>query len=708
MVRISQSTVVAGALAFGLVACTHSKTVAPAGPASSEIAPGESKAASAPAEVADGFKYVTGDRFGDSAILRYQAPGFEGLSLQQKVLLFHLSEAALSGRDIIYDQKHRYNLAIRRTVEALLNHGRLAEDSTKYRQLLRYAKQVWFARGIHHDYSKDKFLPEFSQQWFTTAVNGLDDAHLPVGDGVSKKELLARIVPVMFDPAIDAKAVNKAEGADIVRDSANNFYDPGVTADEARAFYAAQSKGAGKRPVSFGLNSKLVRRDGKLEERVWKVGGMYSPAIEKIVESLEKAIPYAETPEQKTSLERLVAYYKSGALADFDAYNIAWVRDTEASVDTINGFIEVYGDTLAYKGSFEGVVSFRDPEATKRISALADQAQWFEDHTPYLPAHKKPKVKGISAKVITVVAESGDAAPTTPIGINLPNSNWIRAEHGSKSVSIGNIIHAYNAARASGGALEEFCASEEERQRAVKYGTIAQDLLVDLHEVIGHASGQLEPGVKTPKETLRSYSSTWEEARADLVALWFIADPKLRELGLSPSDEVGKAAYDRYIRNGLLNQLNRIRLGNDIEEAHMRNRQMIAAWVYDKGQPDNVIERVERDGKTFFVIRDYAKLRKLFGELLREVQRVKSQGDYRVAKGLIEKYGVEVDRATHEEVLARYAKLDLPSYYGFIQPKLTPVERDGEIVDVTISYPEDFAEQQLEYAEKYSFLPTFN
>ena len=687
-------------------ACT---SIAPATsvPPKEAVTPASAPVAPSGAGQIDGFKFATGDRFGDSAILRYRAPGFSDLTLKQKTLLFHLSEAALAGRDIAYDQKYRYNLAIRRTVEALIEHGGLDRNSEEYAQLLTYAKMVWFARGIHHDYSKDKFHPAFSKAWFTEAVGKLDATHLPLDATVTKDELLARIVPAMFGPN-DAKGVNKTPGLDLIEASANNFYGPDVTADEVRAFYATLSKAGGDRPVSYGLNSQVARRDGKLAERVWRVGGMYSAAIERIVASLEKAVPLAETDAQRTSLSRLIKYYKSGDLADFDAYSIAWVKDTEASVDTINGFIEVYGDALAYKGAWEAVVSFRDPVATKRIATLADHAQWFEDHTPYLPAHKKKQVTGISAKVITVVMESGDAAPTTPIGINLPNANWIRREYGSKSVSLGNIIHAYSEARASSGALEEFCASEAQRHRAKKYGAIAQELLVDLHEVIGHASGQLEVGVKTPKETLQSYSSTLEEARADLVALWFIADKKLQALGLAESDEVGKTAYDRYLRNGLLQQLNRIELGDNIQQAHMRNRQLVAAWVLEKGKGNGIVERVERDGRSFVVIHDYGKLRGLFGDLLREVQRIKSQGDYEAGKTLVETYGVQVDRATHEQVKARYAKLDVPSYYGFIQPKLTPVMKAGEIVDVTISYPDDFAAQQLEYAKKYSFLPTFN
>ena len=668
----------------------------------------EQSAPAARTEDDDGFAYTTGDRFGDSAVLRYRVPGFESLPLETKKLLYFLSEAALSGRDIAYDQKYRYNLAIRRTLEALIEGGRADPDTEEGRALRTYAKKVWFAGGIHHDYASDKFVPGFSAEWFAEQVKALPKESLPLADGESVDQFLAKLNGPIFDPEVDARRVEKAADKDPVADSAVNFYAPGITQAEVEAFYGKMKKKDDPTPVSYGLNSKLVKEDGELKEKVWKLGGMYGPAIEEIVGWLERAIEVAENDEQRVALQKLVAYYRSGDLADFDAYNVAWVNDTDSMVDTINGFIEVYNDAMAYKGTYEAVVSFRDPEATKRIATLADQAQWFEDNAPYLPAHKKAEVKGISAKVITVVMEAGDAAPTTPIGINLPNSNWIRARHGSKSVTIGNIIHAYNAARRSAGTTAEFSYDETVAKRLAEHGALAYDLKVDLHEVIGHASGKLEDGVGTPKETLKTYSSTLEEARADLVALYFIADPKLEELGLVPSMEVGKAGYDQYIQNGLMKQLNRIEKGKDIEEAHMRNRQMIAMWAYEKGKPDDVIEKKTKDGKTYFVINDYAKLRDLFGQLLKEVQRIKSQGDYEAGKALIETYGVKIDPELHAEVLARYAKLDLPSYYGFIQPRIVPVKEDGAIVDVRIEYPEDFTEQQLRYAREYSFLPTYN
>lgn len=656
----------------------------------------------------DGFRYAAGDRFGDSAILRYRVPGFEALDVQKKKLLYYLSQAALAGRDIAYDQKYRYNLAIRRTLEAVIQGGKTDLSSGPGQALLTYAKKVWFAGGIHHHYSSDKFEPGFEYAWFEKQVKALPKESLPLREGQSVEAFLAELKGPIFDPTVDPKRVQQDPDKDPVADSAANFYDPGITADEVAEFYGQMSKKKEPHPVSYGLNSKVVREGDALAERVWKVDGMYGPAIEKIVYWLDKAAGVAENALQKKVLEALVKYYRTGELEDFDAYNILWVQDTESLVDTINGFIEVYNDAVAYKGTYEAVVSFKDPVATERIATLAEAAQWFEDHAPYLPEHKKEEVKGISAKVITVVQEAGDAAPTTPIGINLPNSNWIRAEHGSKSVSLGNIIHAYQAARKSAGTTDEFTYDDATLARLEAHGALAYDLKVDLHEVIGHASGKLEPGVGTPKETLKTYSSTLEEARADLVALYFIMDPKLKELGLVETLDVGKAGYDQYIQNGLMKQLNRIQKGKDLEEAHMRNRQLIAKWAYEKGKTDGVIERKTKEGKTYFVINDYAKLRELFGQLLREVQRIKSQGDYEAGKTLVETYGVEVDPELHAEVLARYAELDLPSYYGFIQPELTPVKEGGAIVDVKVGYPTDFTAQQLKYAKEHSFLPTFN
>lgn len=666
------------------------------------------QAAKAEAHGAGDFEYATGDRFADYAVLRYQVPGFEELDPKKKELLYYLSQAALAGRDIAYDQKYRHNLAIRRTVEAILQGGKADLESKEGKALVEYAKRIWFAGGVHHHYSSAKFVPGFSKAWFAEQVKALPTEALPLAPKETAADLLTKLDGPIFDPSVDAKRVEQNPEKDPVAGSAANFYDPGITAKEVADFYGAMADKKSKNPISYGLNSKVVRDGKKLAEKTWKVGGMYGDAIEKIVVWLEKASKVAENEKQKKILEALVKFYRTGDLADFDSYNILWVDDTESMVDTVNGFIEVYNDAVAYKGTYEAVVSFKDPVATKRIATLANAAQWFEDNAPYLPAHKKKEVKGISAKVITVVQEAGDAAPTTPIGINLPNSNWIRSQHGSKSVSLGNIIHAYAEARRSAGTTAAFAFDDATAERLKAHGGLAYDLKVDLHEVIGHASGQIEDGVGTPKETLKTYSSTLEEARADLVALYFVMDPKLKELGLVDTMDVGRAGYDQYIQNGLMKQLNRIQKGDDIEEAHMRNRQMIAKWALEKGAKDKVIEKKTKDGKTFFVVNDYDKLRELFGELLREVQRIKSQGDYEAGKKLVETYGVKVDPALHEEVLARYAELDLPSYYGFIQPKLTPVEKDGAIVDVKISYPADFMEQNLEYAREHSFLPTYN
>lgn len=648
------------------------------------------------------FKWIA-DRFADVQVLRYQVPGFEALSLQQKQLLYYLSQAALSGRDITYDQKFAGNLAIRRTFEAILRHPGAVEDES-LAAMRTYAKRVWFSNGIHHHYSGKKFEPGFPQADFEAAVRAVDASKLPLEGEETVDQLLARIVPMIFDPKVAAKRTNRDDGADPVADSANNFYGPGVTAKMVEDFYKAKIDPKDPTPISWGLNSRLVLEDGELREQVWSAEGMYGPAIREIVKWLEKAISVAENEAQRKTLSALVAYYQSGDLAKFDAYNIAWVADTDSLIDTINGFIEVYDDALGYRGSWESVVWFQDPEASKRIETISKQAQYFEDSSPILAAHKKPDVVGISAEVITVVTESGDAAPSTPIGINLPNANWIRMEHGSKSVNLGNIVAAYDEAKAGNGLLEEFCFDDGQIARAKQHGVLGHKLLVDMHEVIGHASGRLEDGVGTPKETLKSYASALEEARADLVALYYILDPKLVELGLMPSLEVGHAEYESYVRNGLLVQLARLELGEQIEESHMRNRQMVAAWAHEKGKADKVIERKERDGKVFFVINDYAALRGLFGELLKEVQRIKSQGDYEAGKALIEGYGVKVDAELHAQVKARYDALGIAPYSGFIQPKLVPVMEGETITDVRIEYPDDFEAQMLEFADAYSFL----
>ncbi|HET7609860.1 MAG TPA: dihydrofolate reductase [Gammaproteobacteria bacterium] len=641
------------------------------------------------------------ERFADVRILRYRVPGFEALDARTKRLLYYLYEAALCGREITYDQKYRYNLSVKRTLEQIVRHYAGDRDTADFRALTLYLKRVWFSNGIHHHYAHDKFRPEFSAAAFAAFVRGTP-AQFPLREGQSLEQLIDELARVMFDPALDAKLVSKSADRDVLTSSAVNFY-AGLTQLEVEAFYAGA---AGETKVSLGLNSRLVKVDGAAVEQVQKVGGRYTEAIEHIVAWLTKAAGCAENDAQRSALEKLIRFYRTGSLEDWDEYNIAWLRDTESHVDVVNGFIEVYNDPLGMRGTFESIVSFRDTEATRRIGTIAAAAQWFEDHMPFFGRHKKPSVTGISGKVITIVVESGDAAPSTPIGVNLPNSDWIRREHGSKSVTLANIVAAYNAVR--GGVDREFCYSAAEAERNDRYGELAATLHVDLHEVIGHGSGQIEQGVRPLHETLKNYGSTLEEARADLVALYFAVDPKLVELGLQPHVEVGHAAYDQFIRNALLQQLNRVEPGKELEEDHMRNRQLIAAWAYEHGLADNVIERRSRDGKTFFVINDYAKLRTLFGRLLRELQRIKSTGDYAAIRELVERYAVKADPALCAEVRARYAALDVPAYTGFIGPRLVPLRNGDEIVDVRLEYPDDFAAQMLEYADRYAFLPTWN
>ncbi len=646
------------------------------------------------------FKIVA-DRFADLRLLRYRIPGFETLSLERKTELYYLYEAALSGRDISWDQNYRYNLRIRNILEQIVKNYSGDRTSELFKNFMVYTKRVWFSSGIHHHYSNNKFTPAFSFDEFKSLVDQSVDKGLAADKKLAL--LIDELKQVMFDATFDAKKVSKAKGVDKVIASAVNFYE-GVTQKEVEDFYAAKPKG--NTPPSWGLNSKLVKENGKLVEKIWKVGGMYSPAIEQIVAWLEKAVAFSETPEHKDSLEKLIKYYRSGDLKDFDEYNIAWVKDIKSSVDTVNGFIEVYSDPLAYRGSYESVVSFRDEEATKVISAIADNAQWFEDNSSIMDEHKKKKVKGISGKVITVVVESGDASPSTPIGINLPNSNWIRAGHGSKSVSLGNIVDTYSAAR--GKTLEEFAYSEAEIARSKKYGELASKLHTDMHEVIGHASGRLNKGVGTPKETLKQYSSTMEEARADLVGLYFLMDPKMIELGLVENLEAGKASYDRYFRNGMMTQLYRLEPGDEIEEDHMRNRQLVASWVFERAQASKAVEKIIRDSKTYFIVNDYQKVRELFGELLKDMQRIKSEGDFGAAQELVETYGVKVDSKLHKEVLQRYRSLDVAPYSGFINPVLVAVREGDKITDVKVEYPESFVKQMLYYSENYGFLPMVN
>jgi dipeptidyl-peptidase-3 len=633
------------------------------------------------------------ENFADKKIIRYQVPGFDKLTLSQKKLVYFLTEAGLSGRDIMYDMNYRHNLVIRHAIDQIVKDYQGDRNSEDWKAFMVYAKNVWFSSGIHHHYSNDKFNPEFPKDYFM----GLMDA---VGTSLNDEALTA-----MFDPEFDAKKI-KQDPNDLVKASAVNFYDPDITEKEVDEFYAKVKANLKDPRVSMGLNSKLVRNEnGEIEERVWKVGGMYGEAIEEIVKWLEKAVEVAENEPQANALRLLIEYYKTGDLETWDKYNVAWVQATEGDIDYINSFIEVYQDPKGYKGSYETIVEITDFDASARMKVVSDNAQWFEDNSPIMDEHKKAEVVGITYKVVTVAGEAGDASPSTPIGVNLPNANWIRAKYGSKSVSLGNIINAYS--KASGeGLLGEFAHDEEEIARAKAHGELASKMHTALHEVVGHASGQLEDGVATPKETLKNYASPLEEARADLVALYYIMDQKMVDLGLMESLDVAKAEYDSYIKNGLMLQLRRIKPGKTIEQAHMRNRSMVAHWVYEKGQAENVIAEVKRDGKTYYDIQDYDKLRTLFGELLKEVQRVKSQGDYEAGKNLIENYGVQVDPTIHEEVLARAEKLNIPPYGGFINPRLVPVTDDaGEITDIKVEYPDDFTKQMIEYGNKYSFLP---
>ncbi len=651
------------------------------------------------------FEYVS-EQFADLRVLRYEIPGFDQLSLQQKELLYYLSEAALCGRDIIFDQNYKYNLTVRKTIEAIVLNEHTNGNAEEYEKFLVYVKRVWFSRGIHHHYGSEKFFPECSQPYFKDLIFSCDMSMLPLKQGETKDAFIARILPIIYDPKIAPKKVSLDAKTDLLTSSAVNFYE-GVTQKEAIDFYEKLTNKSDTMPVMIGLNSKLIKENGVIKEKTWKVGGMYTQAIEKIVYWLEKAVAVAENPEQKSALEKLVVFYKSGSLKDFDAYNIAWVKDTKSAIDVVNGFIEVYEDPLGKKGTFESVVSIKDFEASKRIATIGDNAQWFEDHSTLLPQHKKKNVKGISAKVINAVCESGASSPSTPIGINLPNNEWIRETHGSKSVNLGNIVEAYEKA-AGGSVVNEFYYNDAIKKNVLDYAGLADKLHTDMHEVIGHASGQIEPGIGQPHETLKNYASALEEGRADLVALYYLMDQKLVELGVMPSLDYGKASYDEYITKGLMVQLSRLKLGDNIEEAHMRNRQMVAKWALEKGKKDNVIEKKVEKGKTYFVITDYLKLRVLFGDLLKELQRIKSQGDYKAGKDLIENYGVKVDLALHKEVLERYKNLAMAPYQGFIQPKLVPIIKDGKIVDVKVEYPTNFTNQMLDYSKNYSFLPAIN
>lgn len=645
------------------------------------------------------FNYKV-DRFADIEILRYKVTDFENLTPKQKELVYYLTEAALYGRDILTDQNGKYNLAIRTTLEEIYKNYDGDKESADYKGFLEYLKQVWFANGIHHHYSTDKFVPKFSQDFFKAEVAKLAPESLPLAEGQTVDAFVAELVPVIFDPTVMAKRVNQTDGQDLIRTSANNYYD-GVTQVEVEQFYAAMKNPKDATPISYGLNSRLVKKDGKVQEEVYKIGGRYSAAIEKIVENLKKAEAVAENDQQKVCINKLIEYYTTGNLKTFDEYSILWVEDVVSTVDFINGFIENYGDPLGLKGAWESIVNFKNEKASHRTEVISANAQWFEDHSPIDTRFKKDSVKGVTAKVITAAILAGDAYPSTPIGINLPNANWIRAAHGSKSVTIENITEAYDQASHGNGFNEEFVIDKETSDLLDKYLFIVDNLHTDLHECLGHGSGKLLPGVHD--DALKEHGSTLEETRADLFALYYLADPKLMELGLVDNKDAYKAEYYKYILNGMMTQLMRIEYGKNIEESHMRNRQLISMWAYENGKAENVIELVKKDGKTFIKINDYEKLRGLFGKLLAEVQRIKSEGDYAAGKKLVEDYAVKVNPEIHKEVLDRYAKLDIAPYKGFVNPVYTAVkDSNGNITDVKVDYSENYVDQMLRYSKDYS------
>ena len=666
---------------------------APSGP-DFEAAPAVKSTASAPDDA--GFVWKT-EQFADLKIVRYQIPGWDKLSDKQQALVYCLNMAGLSGRDIMYDQNNRYNLRIRRLLEDIYIDYDGKRGTVGWQAFEVYLKRIWFSNGIHHHYANTKHLPDFSEAYFD---------HLLAETGNS---IDAELRAVVFDPAVEAKKVEQDGSKGLVESSAINFYAPDVTTDEAKAYFESIVDKGNRSPVEYGLNSRLEKdAEGQVYENVYKVGGLYGESISEIVKWLNEAIQYAENDKQAAALRNLVAYYETGDLEKWSLYNVNWVQDTEGDVDYINGFVEVYNDPLGYTGSYETIVEIKDFDASARMATLMDNAQWFEDHMPFMDSHKKKEVVGITYNVVNVAGEAGDASPSTPIGVNLPNSNWIRQVHGSKSVSLGNIVNGYDKA-AGGGVLAEFTHDELELVRTKAHGELAGKLHTAMHEVIGHASGQLEPGVGTPKETIAEYSSTLEEGRADLVALYFLLDPKMVELGLMKNLDVGRAEYDSYLRNGMLTQLQRLELGADIEEAHMRNRAWVSNWCFEKAEPEGAVVKVVRDGKTYVDIKDYDRLRELFGELLREVQRIKSQGDYDAAKALVEGYGVTVDPGVHQEVLDRVAVLGVAPYGGFINPEMSATrDSEGKIKSVEVSYPDDFTGQMLRYSEQFSFLPDVN
>ncbi len=651
------------------------------------------------------FNYSV-DKFADVEILRYRVPGFEKLSLKQKEMIYYLSQAAIEGRDILYDQNNKYNLSIRRILEAVYENYKGDRDAEPFKQLTTYLKRVWMANGIHHHYSEDKFTPAFSTAYFAETVKSIDPAKLSLQQGETVDQLIARISPVIFDPTVYPKRTNQADGVDLILTSANNYYE-GVTQQEAEDFYTKMKNPRDSTPISYGLNSKLMKENGKIVEKTYKIGGMYSKALSRVVGWLEKAAEVAENDKQRDIINTLIRFNQTGDLKTFDEYCIKWVQDLTSQVDFVNGFTETYADPLGLKASWESIVNFKNIEATKRTEIISSNAQWFEDNSPVDKNFKKEKVKGVSAKVITVAMLGGDCYPPTPIGINLPNANWIRAEYGSKSVTIENITEAYDQVAMGNGFNEEFMWSDEERNRAKDYASLTNNLHTDLHECLGHGSGKLLSG--TDPNALKAYDSTIEEARADLFGLYYIGDPKLVELGLLPDNEAFKAEYYQFLMNGMMTQLTRIKPGKNIEEAHMRNRQLIANWVYENGKAEKVVEFRVRDGKTFVVVNDYNKVRTLFGKLLAEIQRIKSTGDFNGGRELVEKYAVKVNPDLHKEVLARYEKLNLAPYKGFVNPVYTLVtDKKGKIKDVTVSYTENYVDQNLRYSREYSKLPNYN
>jgi len=648
------------------------------------------------------FQYFI-EQFADLRILRYQVPEFEQLSLKQKKLIYFLSEAALCGRDIIYDQNFKYNLIIRRLLESLIKNNPGHKNDKEWNELMIYTKRVWFSNGIHPHYSSDKFLPGFSKNFFLDRIKQIPEDNWPVS--LSKDEVIKIIIPIIFDSKKYPKRVCQDQSKDMIKQSANNFYE-NLTQHEVEYFYQQMIDPKEDEPVSYGLNSKLMKENGSIREKKWKSGGMYGKTIDRIVYWLNKAVDVAENKKQKESLQKLIDYYQSGDLEKFDEYSILWLSDTKSFIDTVNGFIEIYEDPLGRKATWEALVNFKEEKATRRTEVLSQNAQWFEENSPVDSKYKKKKVQGVSAKVINVAMLGGECYPATPIGINLPNAEWIRKKHGSKSVTIENITYAYYMASLKSGLVEEFSFSDEEVDLHKKHGFLANNLHTDLHECLGHGSGQLIPGISTG--LLKNYYSPIEETRADLFALWFMMDPQLIDLGITPSLEVAVAQYNSYIKNGLMTQLTRIEPGKNIEQAHMRNRQLIATWCYENGQEEKIIEKKKKGRKTYFVIHDHAKLRDLFGQLLSEIQRIKSEGDFKAAKYLIENYGVKIDRELHEEVLDRFRKLNLAPYSGFVNPRYTPVYENDDMIDITIDYTQDFTGQMMEYSDKYSILPDLN